>query len=163
MGLQTSTRDGETTLGAWGSGPFENDGALDFVDIVQDTERAERPRLFRETFATVIDNGDRYLDVDDAAHAVAAAAIVASELSGGSFAGEVEAPDVVRVAGVLDVPSDFPLLGLRALDHVAGENSELRMLWEEGVNPLSIVAMLRPIREVLGNAARPDGHTTHGS
>jgi hypothetical protein len=147
-------------LGAWGSGPFENDGALDFVGIVEDTERAERPALFRGTFATVIDNGDRFLDVDDAAHAVAAAAIVASELAAGSFADEIGAPDMVDAPGVLDVPSDFPLLALRALDQVAGEKSELRMLWEEGDSPFSVAAMLRPIREVLSSAAPLAGEIT---
>lgn len=149
-------------MGAWGSGPFENDGALDFVGWVQDTERGERPGFFRGTFETVIDYGDRYLDIDDASFAVAAAAIVASELTGGRFAEEVDAPDAVRAAGVLDVPSDLPLLALRALDRVAGEKSELRGVWEDDDSPFTLASMLQPIREVLSGAARLDGETTQG-
>jgi hypothetical protein len=152
----------ETTLGAWGSGPFENDGALDFVGWVQDTERGERPDFFRGTFETVIDNGDQFLDIDDASFAVAAAAIVASELTGGRFAEEVDAPDAVRAAGVLDVPADLPLLALRALDYVAGEKSELRGVWEEGDSPFNFALVLQPIRDVLSSAARLDGETTQG-
>jgi hypothetical protein len=135
-------------MGAWDSGPFDNDGALDFVQELEATSPDQRVDVVRATFTTVVDSGG-YLDIDDASQAVAAAAVIASEIAGGSFAESVRAPDLVRRGGVLDVPADLPALALRALDRVAGDNSEWRGLWEEGGGESPIAAMLGPIREVL--------------
>ena len=114
-------------MGAWGTGHFENDAALDWIAELDELGEA----LAREALRAIVDAApDAYLDVDDCCAALAAAEIIASCRDG-----EVspDAPDDVK-AWIADHPATFTLddgaLAHRAIVRVAAE-SELQELWDE--------------------------------
>jgi Domain of unknown function (DUF4259) len=96
-------------MGAWGSGPFENDDAADFRGELDELPPRAWTTAIREALASVAD-ADGYLEIDQGAVAIAAVAVVTS-----------------RAAQV----AEFREVALRALDRAAGPDSELRRLWEE--------------------------------
>ncbi len=63
-------------MGATGTGPFQNDDALDFLDQLEDAEPEDRPRLVQKAMRTVLRSTD-YIEAPSMAEAVAAAAVVA--------------------------------------------------------------------------------------
>ncbi|HVQ93585.1 MAG TPA: DUF4259 domain-containing protein [Mycobacteriales bacterium] len=132
-------------MGAWDTGPFDNDGAADWCGELQDADPADRARLIRAALASAVDEGD-YLDVDVAQEAVAAAAVVASQRVGGRPLDSAYAPDFLRAGASIDLSDDVIPLAVRALDRIVGENSEWRDLWQEGIHgsaAFSVVATLR--------------------
>ncbi|BBH70899.1 hypothetical protein ACTI_75840 [Actinoplanes sp. OR16] len=137
-------------MGAWDFGPFDNDSAADWCGDLQDAEPARRVELIRDTLTAVLHEGE-YLDSHEGSAAVAAAAVIASQLPSGSPLTSAYAPDFLTGGGTLDIPADLPALALRALDRVAGDDSEWRDLWEDGL-PKALTA-LQPVREALRSAA----------
>jgi len=64
-------------MGAWGTGVFDNDGAGDFLALLQGAEPGQREVVIREAFEAVTDPDD-YLEVDAGQEAIAAAAVIAA-------------------------------------------------------------------------------------
>jgi hypothetical protein len=136
-------------MGTWDFGPFDNDDAADWSGDLQDTDPARRAALIRETLDEVL-HEDEYLEADVANQAIAAAAVIASQLPGGTPLTTAYAPDFLTAGETLDLPDDLPALALRALDRIAGDDSEWSELWEDGL-PKALAA-LRPVREALESA-----------
>ena len=76
-------------MGAWGTGSFENDAALDWLP---ELEEADGPDVLDRTLRRVTEAGDDYLEVDEGAAAIAAAEVVAALLG----APAPDLPDEVR-------------------------------------------------------------------
>ena len=118
-------------MGAWGTGYFEDDGAFDFMDEI---ESSDKPK---ETVATAFRGAIAadYLETDEANAVIVAAAYVDRYVNGTTFS----APDDDDPLDVDSFPERRPdqdLSGLtgiavQALQKVIGENSELKELWEE--------------------------------
>ena len=141
-------------MGTWDVGPFDNDTAADWCGDFDEAAPAERPGLLRGAFTTVIEEGDSYLDSDLAVEAIAAAAIIASQLPGGEPVPPPYAPDFLIDGGTIDIPADLPPLALRALDRIVGDDSEWRELWSEsGELDPGAAESVRTIRAVLQRAA----------
>ncbi|WP_229073183.1 DUF4259 domain-containing protein [Actinoplanes sp. DH11] len=136
-------------MGTWDFGPFDNDSAADWCGDLQDTDPARRVELIRDTLTEVLHESE-YVEGDLGAAAVAAAAVVASQLPGGSQLTSPYAPDFLTGGGTLEIPADLPPLALRALDRVAGDDSEWSELWEDSL-PKALTA-LRPVRAALESA-----------
>ncbi|TVT47930.1 DUF4259 domain-containing protein [Amycolatopsis rhizosphaerae] len=113
-------------MGAWGTGPFENDAALDFVGEFDDAAPADRPELIREVLEKALAERD-YLDADEGSAAVAAVAVVAAARPGGPALDPVSGPK----QPLPRLPSDLLTIAARALERVLGADSELGELWEE--------------------------------
>jgi hypothetical protein len=144
-------------VGTWDVGPFDNDKAADWCGDLDDAAPEQRAQLIRDALRKVADHGDDYLDGAFADVAIAAAAIVASQLPGGDPITSPYAPDFLVDGGSVNVSEDVPSLGLRALDRVVGDRSEWRELWEDA-SPESYadaVAALTPIRSTLRRATGP--------
>jgi hypothetical protein len=112
-------------MGAWGSGPFENDDAGDWV---YDLEGADDFALLHDALDVA---KTRYLDSGEGAVAVAAAAVVAAALDPAAADG---LPEDVRAwldAHARQVEPSDARLAVAALDRVLGERSELAELWDE--------------------------------
>jgi len=140
-------------MGTWGVGPFDNDTAADWCGALNDTDPERRAELVRATLAAVADHGDEYLDSDLAVEAIAAAAIVAAQLPGGTPVTSPYAPDFLLAGGGIEVPDDVPPLALRALDRINADDSEWRQLWEEDPDSYArAAATLLPIRITLEHA-----------
>lgn len=114
-------------MGTWDAGPFDNDDAADFANDLDDAPEHERVTLIRTILATAVEN-DTYLDYDDGAPAVAAAALVACRLPGGEqFVPNGYGPE----APIPDLPADLVPLAISAVDRILAADSELASLWSE--------------------------------
>ena len=114
-------------MGTWDAGPFGGDTAADFAGDLNELALAERPSAIREALEAVIGETG-YVDSDEGAVAVAAAALVAAQCPGGDPADSVYGPD----EQVPELPVDLRSLAVKALDRVVGPDSELDQLWDEG-------------------------------
>ena len=113
-------------MGAWGTGPFDNDEAADFAGGLDDLSEDKRADAVREALTRAVEEAD-YLDGDDAAVAVAAAALVAAQCPGGDEVDSVYGPK----ESLPQLPDDLRSLAAVALDRVLADDSELKELWEE--------------------------------
>ncbi|WP_255471906.1 DUF4259 domain-containing protein [Micromonospora sp. MP36] len=120
----------ERQMGAWGEGPFENDSAADWCDGLHDAHPSERRGMVRAALTTAA-HTTGYLDYDDAAAAIAAAAIVASRMPGGPPITSTYAPNFLLAGDALELDDDLPELAAEALARVLGDDSEWRELWSE--------------------------------
>jgi hypothetical protein len=136
-------------MGTWDVGPFDNDTAADWCGDLHDAAPAQRTALVRSALTAVLDNGDDYLDSDLAVEAIAAAAIVASQLPRGARITSPYAPDFLLEGGKLEVPDDLPALAVQALNRIVGDDSEWRELWEESDGYTSALAELQQIQTAV--------------
>src|SRR3979490_726956 len=113
-------------MGAWGTGPFDNDEAADFAGGLDDLGGAARADAVREALTRAAEQAE-FLDADDAAVAVAAAALVAAQCPGGDEVDSVHGPR----ESLPQLPDDVRSLAAVALDRVLADDSELKELWEE--------------------------------
>jgi hypothetical protein len=65
-----------------------------------------------------------YLESDEAVQAIAAAAIAASQLSGGTAFKTPYTPDFLLEGGTVKVADDVPAIAIRALDRIVGEDAQ---------------------------------------
>jgi hypothetical protein len=116
-------------MGAWGSGSFENDTALDWAAEVQSVEDVRRPfeRLKEETDAFQ-GEGELVIDSDFASELLAAAETVAMLL--GRRVGNFPAELAGRLAGSGEPDNLLFHQARNAVLHVM-RHSELAELWEE--------------------------------
>lgn len=135
-------------MGAWGTGAFDNDDAADFAGSLNDTAPGERAELIRETLDAAADN-DSYLEIDEASAAIAAAAVVASQLPGGPEVDSAYGPEFLAGGGSIELPDDLAELALRAIARILSDESEWRELWEESESLDEAIGALEPIRAAL--------------
>lgn len=116
-------------MGAWGSGSFDNDMAMDWVDQVQSIEDVRAP--FAELKrVTDLEGADRYLEADLASELIAAAETVAMMLGRRIPNFPEELAERLENAGE---PDNLLFHQARnAVLHVL-RNSELAELWAEAV------------------------------
>lgn len=114
-------------MGTWGDGPFDDDGASDWV---WELEEATDWGVVGVALHGAADVGpDDYLEAPDGQIAWAAAAVVAAvDDATISVPGEVSRW-LARYAEAR--PREMRVLGLQAVQRVLGTNSELVELWRE--------------------------------
>ena len=115
-------------VGAWDSGPFDNDDAADFAGQLDDADPNQRITLLREALRAGIDNSD---DEEAFPRAVAAAAVLAAARADipvdSSYAPKFLSDD----DGGLEVTEDLLELAMLALDTLADSDSEYAELFGE--------------------------------
>ncbi|MEE1844935.1 DUF4259 domain-containing protein [Streptomyces sp. NPDC007076] len=129
-------------MGTWDTGHFDNDTAADFSGAVDNAPEAERAALLRNALTVAIEAD--YLDSDEGAPAVAAAALIAAQCPGGEPVTTAYGPD----KPLPTLPAELRPLAVKALDAVLGENSELRELWDDAGDKEWAPGIAR-LREVL--------------
>ncbi|MGH3360852.1 MAG: DUF4259 domain-containing protein [Nocardioides sp.] len=137
-------------MGAWGTGPFDNDDAADWS---ADLENADDPaHLIEETLALAVAATD-HLQVDVANQAVGAAAALASGLAAGLDVDPSYGPQDITVSPTPELAS----LAVRALDRVTARDSEWRELWEESDESAAALASVARIRTALEGVGQESG------
>lgn len=133
-------------MGAWGLGTFGNDDAADWAGDFDEAAAADRDEVVRAALAEAVT--DDYLDATVAAAALAAAAVVASLLPGGTPVDEVYGP---KTLGEQDLDASTPVreLAVAALTAVKGEDSEWLELWEESDEAEAAVELVDGLITVL--------------
>ena len=110
-------------MGAWGTGSFENDDAMDWLAEVEDAEDTD---LVLDTLQAVLDSD--YVEADDASRAVAAAEVVAAMLGKGAPRLPKEVAAWAKGQGAPDAEL---VTAAKAALKVVLEGSELRSLWDD--------------------------------
>jgi hypothetical protein len=102
-------------MGTWGTGPFDNDGALDLLDMLVTQPASQRRETLDRIFVRVMDRPDllgRKFFPDEA---VAAAAVVAASMPGGEGTRQ-DLADHDYDADAILVPAPDPELSHSALE-----------------------------------------------
>ncbi|AXG78688.1 DUF4259 domain-containing protein [Streptomyces paludis] len=110
-------------MGTWDVGPFDNDTAGDWCDALDKASPDAREGIIRDALVRTADTTG-LLDANVAEEAVAAAALVAAQCSGGEPADPYCGP-----AEPLPDLTGLRALALQSLDRVMAEPSELPDLW----------------------------------
>ena len=137
-------------MGTWDVGPFDNDIAADWCGELDGAAPEQRAVLIRDALSRVAEHGEEYLDTGDAEEAIAAAAIVASQLPGGTAIDTPYAPVFLLEGGNVEVGDDVLAIAVQALDRTVGKDSEWRELWEESEESYpQALASVQSIRAIL--------------
>jgi len=153
-------------MGAWGTGIFDNDDALDWVLGWEEADEGEgtadepgRISFVIGAMAVAVEHKG-YLDVDAGGCALAAAEVVAAAC-GKPGAGMKPAPgadgSLVKLAAwargagakVLNDP-DVRALARQAVDRATGPESEIAELWDESEDAVAWRAVADDLRKRLG-------------
>ncbi|MYS81394.1 DUF4259 domain-containing protein [Embleya scabrispora] len=140
-------------MGSWGVGPFDNDMATDFVRDLDNSPGSERIVMIERALEASADPSEGFLDHDEAAVAVAAAAIIAASLPGGTPFQVAFEPGSLTGEGLESIPTTVPQLAARALERVIAEDSELDTLWAETNEHEAWRTSVRMLRDSLTEAA----------
>ena len=130
-------------MSAWGTGPFENDDALDLVGEINDSEPDAVAELLTDILS--VPNTDEELDEVEGTEAYAAAALLAAKLE----RLEVSSPDVLDAVSKIPTEVVGALLpdARSMLTRILGTNSEFAELWIES-------GRLEKIRGEIGKIQR---------
>ncbi|MFF7454449.1 DUF4259 domain-containing protein [Kitasatospora sp. NPDC008115] len=139
-------------MGTWDIGHFDNDTAADFSGALDEAAPEEREGLVRRVLTVVADTAaEDYLDSDEAAKAVAAAALVAAQCPGGEPVTTSYGPDEPLPA----FAADLRPLAVQALDRVVADESELAELWDETEESEDWRRTVKDLRAVLDPEPQP--------
>lgn len=144
-----------STMGAWGTGPFDNDDAADFsAELREVADADEANEVCSRAFRRVSTAG--YPEVSEVSEAIAAAVVVAVAAGGNAELLVTPYGPGTRASGLLAQwpTAQFGLLkalASAALDRILdpeGEN-EWTELWQESGNLDEAQAALEPVRAAL--------------
>lgn len=113
-------------MGTWDIGHFDNDTAADFGHTVDEAPSEKRADVLSDVLRrTIASTG--FLDSDEGAEAVAAAALIAAQCPGGEPITTAYGPK----EPLPPLPVELRPLAVDALDRVLAADSELDELWAE--------------------------------
>ena len=136
-------------MGAWGTGSFDNDDALDFVVRLEHEGRAVIRSALEEV--TKLDTGD-YLEAPEASAAIAASEVLAAARDGQISRLPQAAQDWLDGHRSRLATPALITLGHRAVERVLTQ-SELKELWEEGGDEAQSKAWEEGVRELVARLA----------
>ena len=140
-------------MGAWGSGPFDNDDAADFAGDLSEVNDSDQVLAQLESVLVTVTAGEGYLESPDVSIAIAAAVIVAMfdnpSLPTSSYL------DSTWLASVRTPTSEeIRTLALGALTRAfQPEDNEWFDLWDEGGLVEEVRANLEPYTVALRSAS----------
>jgi hypothetical protein len=135
-------------MGAWGPGPFDNDAAVEFLDMLRASPSRLVTKVLREIARTP---AGEYIDVDDGGAGWAACEIVALAFGYGDTAADDR---ILDLAGKLRPKEEHRTLALEVLQRIADRtSSELAASWHEGTDGERFDADLQRLRTRLQAAS----------
>jgi hypothetical protein len=134
-------------MGAWGTGPFDNDDAADFATSLDHLQPKQRVGAIRDAL-TEAGEQTGYLDRDVGGAAVAAAALLAAQGDNGLPIDCIHGPKQL----IPELPDDLRPIAVLALARVLGENSELNELWVDSPHAEAWLHMVAQLTEALSTA-----------
>lgn len=132
---------------AWGTGPFDNDDAVDFAAALDDLDPDDRPDAIREALSEAAEESD-YLDRDAGGTAVAAAALVAAQQPDGEPIDSAYGPK----QAIPELSEDLCVLAVQALTRVLADDSELNELWSDAPDGDAWFTTIAQLAEILATA-----------
>jgi hypothetical protein len=131
-------------VGAWGTGPFENDDAADFVATLDDLDPDDRTDAIREALTEAAQQAD-YLERDAASEAIAAAAILAAQLPDAEPLDSARGPK----EPIEPLPDELRPIAVAALTRVLADESELNELWADSPDGEAWLTTVADLTDVL--------------
>lgn len=136
-------------MGTIGTGPFENDDALDFLDDLEDSKPAERRSKVARALAIVV-RADGYVEAPQMAEALAAAAVVAGSEDPDTVAREPYLPRWLE-AEPLEVDERLEELATGALRRaLRQDDNEWWELWDEANATDEVTEVVSRYLDALG-------------
>ncbi|MFI0449447.1 DUF4259 domain-containing protein [Actinomadura sp. 6N118] len=134
-------------MGAWGHGPFENDGAYDYLASLRDIGTAAAPDALRQTLTAFL-APSQMVSSKSADQAVAAAALIALRAGAdASVSGTVE--DFLD-SHPFAWDEEMRTLAAKAFTHaLEAENNEWLEVWEDQAH--KVAAALEPFRQAVAD------------
>lgn len=130
-------------MGAWGSGPFDNDDAADFLgELIEVADWSVAAAALDAVLATA----DEYLEAPESSMAIAAAAIVAHSVGG--YIADLAPEDAPAIAALGAPPAELLIKAKAALVRIR-KQSELADLWEEAAAKDEWMVTLDSIEKAL--------------
>ncbi|GAA2118290.1 DUF4259 domain-containing protein [Actinomadura alba] len=134
-------------MGAWGTGPMENDAALDFAGDLSDGPEDTVTAGLRTAMTGVLDTDD-YIEGSDLDAAIAAAALVAARIDPAVPIGVNGRDHLGRSPFTVD--ADLRDLAARVFTRAfEPENNEWHELWSDGGSLDEVTAALAPFRAAV--------------
>ncbi|WP_436758865.1 DUF4259 domain-containing protein [Streptosporangium sp. V21-05] len=133
-------------MGAWGTGPFDNDGALDRLDDLEDDKDTDLAGRLAVVMREILDQDD-YVEGPEMSEAVAVACLVGARVIGTE-------PDVAAARWLegnpFEASTELRDLARDTVDRAArpGDN-ELYELWDDSGSLDKWLATLVPYRQAL--------------
>ena len=138
-------------MGTWGPGPFANDAAAEFLDMLRASSARVVTKVLREIAGAP---AGKYIDVDDGGAGWAACEMVALAFGYGDDSGLLD-DRVLDLAGKLRPNEEHRLLALEVLQRIADrDHSELSGLWHEGDDGAKFDTALEHLRVRLQAASQ---------
>jgi hypothetical protein len=134
-------------MGAWGTGPFDNDDAADFATSLDHLQPELRLGAIRDALTDAMEQTG-YLDRDVGGAAVAAAALVAAQGDKGLPIDCIHGPKQL----IPELSNDLRPIAALALARVLGECSELNELWMDSPDGGAWLHMVAQLTEALSTA-----------
>ncbi|WP_326551285.1 DUF4259 domain-containing protein [Micromonospora sp. NBC_01813] len=138
-------------MATWQFGPFDNDEAVEWCAALEATEPDLRAELVRATLAMASSSAGT-LTGDEAARAVAAAAVVLQMVTGRPVSKSAYSPQLVGED--VQVGPEVRHLAVRALDVVLAVGSVWRQLWHDDVEEDEAIAVVETLRRALLSSGR---------
>ncbi|HEX9335454.1 MAG TPA: DUF4259 domain-containing protein [Pseudonocardiaceae bacterium] len=138
-------------MGAWGTGPFDNDDAADFAVSLDHLEPEYRVGAIRATLTQAVEQTG-YLERDAGGAAVAAAALVAAQHDDHVPIDCIHGPR----QKIPELPDDLRQIAVHALVRVLGEYSELNELWIDSPDGEAWLHMVSSLTTALRTPVQQD-------
>lgn len=131
-------------MSAWGTGPFDNDEAVDFAAALDDLEPEQRVTAIREALDEAAEETD-YLERDAGEVAIAAAALLAAQQPDGEPVDATRGPKQT----VPDLPADLRPIAVEALTRIIADDSALNEQWADSPDADDWLATIAQLTEAL--------------
>ncbi|MFJ8686535.1 DUF4259 domain-containing protein [Micromonospora wenchangensis] len=135
-------------MATWQLGPFDNDDAVEWCADLESADSGQRLELVRHSLEAAITAGPA-LTVEEAARAIAAAAIVLQSLTGVPPSDSAYAPRFLLGRGDLPASPSLRILARLALDATLVEGSTWRLRWAGDIEEEDALAVVEDLRTKL--------------
>lgn len=132
-------------MSRWDCGPFDNDTAADFASDLDGAPESARIGMLRAALAAV-DSRDSHVDASRAEVALAAAALVARNLTGGD---EFQSRNYGPVNQIPPIPEDLIPLAVYVVDCLLNGENDVKDDWSVSREADKWFATTRRLRAVL--------------
>ncbi|MFV2083416.1 DUF4259 domain-containing protein [Micromonospora sp. LOL_021] len=137
-------------MATWQVGPFDNDEAVEWCAALEDADPDQRAELTRAAFAKLT-SPVGIGTAEDAARAIAAAAVVLQALTGKPVSTSAYSPRFLEGQECIQASPELRDLAARALDAALAPGSAWRLQWHDDVEEEEAIAVVEQLRRGLGS------------
>ncbi|WBB96400.1 DUF4259 domain-containing protein [Solwaraspora sp. WMMA2059] len=142
-------------MATWQFGPFDNDEAVEWCAALEEADPDQRAELTREALAKMASPAG-VGTAEDAARAIAAAAVVLQALTGKPVSASAYSPHFLAERNDIQLDSGVRELAVRAIDVVLAVGSAWRIHWQADVEEEEAITVVEGLRNSLAHHGSTD-------